>query len=538
MLETPILQYLEDHDLDLPFCLCWANENWTRHWDGLDNETLIGQQYSSKDDLAFIEYISRYLKDPRYIRISGKPLIIVYRPELFPSPRETAIRWRNWCRENELGEIYLAFTQSFEAADPQEYGFDSAIEFPPNKSFPPVINDQAESLSDKFSGIIFDWSVFPERSEKYKTPEYPLYRGVNPSWDNTPRLKNRATIFVNSSPLGYQKWLYNAIMDTCSRIKEPDNRLLFINAWNEWGEGAYLEPDAKYGYAYLEATRMALLRAEISGSLFDAKRKSKIKEIQQDRPRLAIIIHAFYTDVFQGMLEVLSPIKQLAGVKLFVTTNQEQEDRVSKMLKSFNLPYRLEVVGNHGRDALPFLKIMPAVMSEGYDIFLKLHTKKSTHRKDGEEWKEEIYQKLLQSGQVKKILYLLESQPDIGIIGPEGHIISMACYWGANKEKVLHLANRLGIPEGILINQAFIAGAMFYARVSATLPLLNLALSDEDFEPEEGQVDGTMAHALERAFTISALSVNMKLLDSSCASKLQTFLRQKIRYRYAVKSHY
>ena len=140
LLETPILNYLNDSSLDLPFCICWANENWSRRWDGLDNDILIEQHHSAKDDFAFIEYVSRYLRDPRNMRINGRPLLLVYRPSLLPAAKETAQRWRAWCRENGVGEIYLAYTQSFEAEDPTKYGFDAAIEFPPNNSGPPMID--------------------------------------------------------------------------------------------------------------------------------------------------------------------------------------------------------------------------------------------------------------------------------------------------------------------------------------------------------------------------------------------------------------
>jgi 2-polyprenyl-3-methyl-5-hydroxy-6-metoxy-1,4-benzoquinol methylase len=259
LLETPTENYLNDKSLDLPFCLCWANENWSRRWDGLDNDILISQHHSAEDDLAFIEYISKYLKDSRYIRVDGKPLLLVYRPSLLPSTKETVKRWRKWCRDNGVGEIYLAYTQSFDTIDPIEYGFDAAIEFPPNNMAPPLITKDVPDRSPTFAGQIYHWGIFPQRSKNYQEPAYTLFRGVNPSWDNTARKKTNGTILYGSSPLGYQQWLFNAIEDTVKRFPKHDQRLVFINAWNEWAEGAHLEPDQRYGYAYLQATRDALL---------------------------------------------------------------------------------------------------------------------------------------------------------------------------------------------------------------------------------------------------------------------------------------
>ena len=259
LLETPLLNLLEDKELDVPFCLCWANENWSRRWDGRESDILMAQNHSTKDDLAFISYISKYLKDPRYRRIDGKPLLIVYRPIELPNAKATAKRWRDWCRKNGVGEIYLAYTQSFENNDPRDYGFDGAIEFPPNNSAPPDITDQVIPLSDDFDGTVFDWDIFPTRSDNYNTPEYPLFRTVCPAWDNTPRRKQAGTVFAGSTPARYQHWLANALADSEARIEDTENRLIFINAWNEWAEGAHLEPDARYGHAYLAATRDALI---------------------------------------------------------------------------------------------------------------------------------------------------------------------------------------------------------------------------------------------------------------------------------------
>lgn len=257
LLETPVENYLSDTTLDLPFCVCWANENWSRRWDGLDEDLLIVQRYSAEDDIAFISYMSKFLWDKRYIRIDGRPLLIVYRPSLFPSMRETAGRWRDWCRNNGLGEIYLAYVQSFDKCDPAEYGLDAAIEFPPNKSTPPDITETVFSLVPDYSGKVYDWRVFLHRSEKNELQSYTLFRGVSPSWDNTARRKHNGSVLLNNSPKLFEKWLTNAFIDTSQRHVHPDERIVFVNAWNEWAEGAHLEPDRRHGFAWLAALRQA-----------------------------------------------------------------------------------------------------------------------------------------------------------------------------------------------------------------------------------------------------------------------------------------
>jgi O-antigen biosynthesis protein len=266
LMETPIRQYLEHKEFDLPFCLCWANENWSRRWDGLDQELLISQHHSPEDDIAFIEHVAQYMHDPRYIRVGGRPFLLVYRPGLLPDAKATVKRWRDWARANGLGEIYLAYTQSFEKVDPRDYGFDAAVEFPPNNSNPPSKAGDVTLLNREFSGHVLDWTHYLERSRRYETPSYRLYRGVTPSWDNEARKPGRGTAFVGSSPDLYQEWLYIAAVDTVRRIEAPDERLVFVNAWNEWAEGAHLEPDRKYGYAWLQATNNALTRANAAAS--------------------------------------------------------------------------------------------------------------------------------------------------------------------------------------------------------------------------------------------------------------------------------
>lgn len=502
LLELPIDNYAKNKELDLPFCLCWANENWSRRWDGLENDILIAQKHTPEDDFAFIEYISRYLKNPKYIRIGVKPLLIVYRPSLLPSPKKTAYCWRSWCKKNGIGDIYIAYTQSFEKVNPKEYGFDGAIEFPPNNTGPACITDQIKGLNKSFTGAIYDMGDLVNRSNTFEQVDYPLFRGVCPWWDNTARRKSNSVILANSSPLGYQRWLYNAIQDSIRRLRNEDERLIFVNAWNEWAEGAYLEPDQMYGYAYLEATRMAIVRSSIN----------TVNPLPDRGHGLAVIIHAFYPEVLPDIFNYMSNYSK--PFKLFITTSPDKIDAVKDVMTNYKYPHMIIMTKNKGRDVLPFLIAAKHVISQGYKYFLKIHTKKSTHRADGDHWRNDIYNKLLNPSLADSIGEFFIKNRNVGIVGPDDHIVPMAYYWGSNKERVMDLASRLGINPTRLMAETFVAGTMFYARFDAVLPLLNLAISADDFEDEKGQVDGTLAHAIERIFTISAVSLGMKILST------------------------
>jgi glycosyltransferase involved in cell wall biosynthesis/GT2 family glycosyltransferase len=257
LLEKPLDQVLANKELDLPFCICWANENWTRRWDGLDDEVLIAQEYSPEHDIAFIKDIERALKDERYISVAGKPLLVVYRPELLPDPKGTAKRWRDYCRSVGIGEIYLASTHAFQTRDPAAFGFDAALDFAPSNTSPPVITDKMQILNPGYGGIVYDYRYLVENSRNYSKPAYTLFRTVVPSWDNEARKPGRGRTFAFSSPALYRQWLENACRYTGEHFPSG-SRFVFVNAWNEWAEGNHLEPDQKYGYAYLQATAEAL----------------------------------------------------------------------------------------------------------------------------------------------------------------------------------------------------------------------------------------------------------------------------------------
>lgn len=257
VLETPVNNFLENSDIDINFCLCWANENWTRRWDGFDEDVLLSQNHSPSDDIRFIESLHTYFSDKRYIRFDGRPLFIVYKPEQFPDISATLQRWRaHWKRIHGEG-LYIVMAQSFGAEDPRDLGFDAAVQFPPHKYSwdNPRLNSQLKTVDD-YAGQIFDYEHFAQ-SYCEPDPEYVLYKTVSPAWDNTARRGVNGTVIANSSPSKYKKWLDAGCKWTISR-HEKGNSFIFINAWNEWAEGAYLEPDRRYGYAFLNATSQVL----------------------------------------------------------------------------------------------------------------------------------------------------------------------------------------------------------------------------------------------------------------------------------------
>ena len=258
ILERPLNQFLSDPSFDFPFCICWANENWTRRWDGQDHDILLGQHHSPESDVRFIQDAELILRDARYIRIDGRPLLIVYRPSILPDCAATLERWRQYCRDVGLGEIFIAMVQ-FDVEDPREFGFDAAVEFPPHKLARdlPQINEMLPGLKPDFQGYVVDYQAVASRAKAWPDEGFDLIRGVFPGWDNEARKPKQGYLFAHSSPEGYRDWLCNAIEYSRRRPGRGES-IVFVNAWNEWAEGAYLEPDRRNGYAYLQATREAL----------------------------------------------------------------------------------------------------------------------------------------------------------------------------------------------------------------------------------------------------------------------------------------
>ena len=199
ILNRPLDDMLADPESDMPFCLCWANENWTRRWDAADHEVLIAQKYSPRDDLDFIKSLVPFFKDERYIRVDGKLFVIVYRPQHLPDPVRTAAFWRDFCRKAGLGELHVCAALTHGNEDYLKFGFDSAVEFPPHNLRSHNINGEVE-FQEPFRGNLMQYATIAQSylDRTYTAPR--VFKTVFPCWDNTARVKERALIVLNGTP--------------------------------------------------------------------------------------------------------------------------------------------------------------------------------------------------------------------------------------------------------------------------------------------------------------------------------------------------
>jgi glycosyltransferase involved in cell wall biosynthesis len=264
LLQRPLDMLLADKSLDFPFCLHWANENWTRRWDGMDHEVLLHQDYALEDDAKLIETFVEYFHDERYVRIDGRPLLMIYRPGQIADAPKVFARWRR--RFSAHGEKpIIVMAQSFGDHDPRRFGLDGAIEFPPHKlEMLPHINGDLTLFDPDFTGAVMAYDAVVDMSLAEQPPQFPLIRTVCPAWDNDARRHGAGVILHGSTPVRYEAWLTQMVGYARQHpfFGEP---LVAVNAWNEWAEGAYLEPDVHFGSAYLNATARAISKIPTAG---------------------------------------------------------------------------------------------------------------------------------------------------------------------------------------------------------------------------------------------------------------------------------
>lgn len=272
LLERPLTEVLASGEPALPFLICWANEPWTRAWDGFSSDVLMAQKDHAEDWVRHGRALLEMAADPRYVRVAGRPLVLVYRASRLTEPQGLTDTWRRLFTESGLPEPFLCRVESFvdERGDPRALGFDGAVEFQPDWAAielprtPQGVLARAGRSSRSLRVArarhrVIPYDALVEAAKAKPRPAYPWWRCVTPGWDNTARRARKATIIHGETPDRYRDWVEWAATDarTAAGVSAP---LLFVNAWNEWSEGCHLEPSTTEGRSYLEAHRTGVGR--------------------------------------------------------------------------------------------------------------------------------------------------------------------------------------------------------------------------------------------------------------------------------------
>lgn len=265
ILERPVNEILLSKEPDFPFCLCWANHSWNSAWQGT-NEMLIEQTYPGWDDHAVhFDWLLQAFMDPRYLKIDGKPIFIIYKPDDIPDVAKVMDFWRERAVKAGLPGLHLiGVSHRDEAWDPRPRGLDASTmqALPANDGRIPrrYLETKLKLLlqGNKHKLTIWDYEeILPIllRGNQVDWQDYPI---ALPNWDNTPRSGMRGLVFHNATPELFRGHLREAIARVENR--RPEERIIFLKAWNEWAEGNYVEPDQKWGRAWLEVIRDELTK--------------------------------------------------------------------------------------------------------------------------------------------------------------------------------------------------------------------------------------------------------------------------------------
>ena len=273
ILEKPAQMILENKDIDMPFCFCWANENWTMRWDGNENEILLGQNYSKDDARKFIQYLIPFFEDKRYVYIDNKPVLYIYRSSSVPNMQEYLDVWKEECERASINAPYVIAVLTRGTTHPEEFNLDAGVERVLHDWTDGNVGEIKDTLEayKSINGSVLSYDKVAEYYENQKDEkDFTYFRSIVPMWDNTARYAEEAYLLNDSTPQRFQQW-FEQIIEYSQNTLPQDKRFIIVNAWNEWAEGAHLEPDTRYGYSYLNSIGRALSNISYSDGFHSKK---------------------------------------------------------------------------------------------------------------------------------------------------------------------------------------------------------------------------------------------------------------------------
>ena len=487
MFEKPLNIYIRNKEIDFPFFLIWKNLNCSKL-----NYTKNNFKCKKDNHDKFIKDIKKYIIDNRYIRINEKPIIGINDPLQIENLIETIKIWREKAKEYGIGEIYIIMNlNDYNINNIKKMKlFDAVYDCPPKKKL--IYHKIKYSISYIYTDLIYQNMNFMK-----VTDDFPIFRGNMLEFDNSPKIGKNPIIFEEFSPEKF--YFLNKMIIEWTRSKyNISNRFIFVNSWNEWSKGSYLEPDTKYGYSNINALSKTLFNIsyrENNYNLLNLKNSSYI----------AIHAHVFYEKLINEVINKTNNIPVKFDLYL-TTTSLNKYKIIEKYIKKYSIAnkHEIKIVENKGRDVLPLLIQLKNIVKK-YKYFCHIHTKISKQNpKYGEGWRYYLYNNLLGSKEyISEILSIFENKERIGFIFPETFYKLLFFIGKRRKEQ-----NKLNINfllKNIFPNNNyevgnildFPAGNMFWARVSAVHQIFEINIIDK-FPKETGQLDCTIMHGIER----------------------------------------
>jgi lipopolysaccharide biosynthesis protein len=401
-------------------------------------------------------------------------------------------------------DLFLVASRADEYANPQPIEFDATVEYPPHDTAVTEITSECSLIDRNFSGHVYSYQEVAEAHVGTSKQPHINFKSVMTSWDDESKRAGAGVSFAGSTPALYAQWLDRSCRMTM--LRRSEERFVFINGWNNWADGAHLEPDRKFGYAYLQATANILrLYQDVAPTI------ELVKSINAKfavRSQTAIIFHCHYEDLMTPILERY--LAKLEGVDVFITVHPDiSVSAIEQIQKSISNVYFL-CLENRGRDIRSFMLALRHIRSLGYVTACKIHTKKTPQAVNGfgDSWRQRLIDSLL--GSRKSLTTALErfaNESDLGILAPDGSLVDLSLpdnhvpntFW---LDRILQRMNRTDLIGNYSLR--FSAGSMFWFRIEALAGLDDLILAGDDFELELGQRDGTLAHAVERLVSLYA----------------------------------
>jgi glycosyltransferase involved in cell wall biosynthesis len=259
----------------------------------------------------------------------------------------------------------------------------------------------------------------------------------------------------------------------------------------------------------------------------------KLKYEYSTKTDLAIIVHLYYKDSWALISKKLEKVNH--PFDLYLTVPENNREMIVKRINKFHRNTKIITIKNRGRDVLPFMQLVSRI-GDKYQYFLKVHSKKSLHRSDGNIWLESMLDQLVPSD-CSGIIKILKKN-NTGLIGPEDHVVSLLKYMGGNKEKIQHIMKFITTRKMTIkiLNHPeyypFFGGTMFWGRFDFILPLINNGINAKDFNHEKGQLDGTTAHAIERLLGGILHTIENKRMYSTKNGEVVLLTRKKYESEY------